>query len=500
MAIGEAGSITTNSPTENAPIEIELAEPLTDPVFALTATNNGGNQFTLRIVDQQFDADGNTTHFSFIIEEWEYHDGPHPATETINWLAIEAGVHTLPDGRIIEAGTVEADHTNSAVALTAGFTEDPVVLTSVMSENDTTTVDSDPLNITTSGFDVRLQEEEGQDRIHAEETVGWIAISPGGNDTVSGTAETYDFVDENVDVFGLGTSFEDAVVLAETQTIRGGDTATVVIDSQTDSTVGVFIEEEQSNDSEVNHIDEIVGIVAFEDGLIPCFTEGTRIRTPGGDQKIEHLRAGSCVSVCAQGKPELPPSAEILRVFQRHIDAATLTAFPKLRPVRILAGALNGTLPKQDLLVSRQHRMLVSSQVAKRMFGVPDVLIPAIKLTAMPGIFVDQSIEEVTYFHLLLERHEVVFAEDTPTESLYPGPGALDAIAPAARAEILTIFPELSRSNYTPAPARPMPERRQQKRLVARLTKNRKPILDDAVGQDRSIGRARNRKRFAMSD
>jgi len=52
MAIGEAGSATAHSPTENVPITVTLTEPLTDPVFALSATKNGGNQFAWRITDQ----------------------------------------------------------------------------------------------------------------------------------------------------------------------------------------------------------------------------------------------------------------------------------------------------------------------------------------------------------------------------------------------------------------------------------------------------------------
>lgn len=94
-------------------------------MFALSATNNGGNQFELRVTDQTLDANGNTTAFTFIIEEWEYLDGAHPVTETINWLAIEEGVHTLPDGRIIEAGTVLADNTNSSVTLAGEFSTPP---------------------------------------------------------------------------------------------------------------------------------------------------------------------------------------------------------------------------------------------------------------------------------------------------------------------------------------------------------------------------------------
>ncbi|MEJ8561887.1 hypothetical protein QTO30_12140 [Yoonia sp. GPGPB17] len=103
MAIGEAGSITTGSPVANQPITVNLTEALDDPVFAFSATSNGSDDFTIRLTGQTFDADGNTTSFTFIIEEWEYLDGPHPAVETVNWLAIEEGVHTLPDGRTIEA-------------------------------------------------------------------------------------------------------------------------------------------------------------------------------------------------------------------------------------------------------------------------------------------------------------------------------------------------------------------------------------------------------------
>ncbi len=473
MAIGEAGSITTNSPGENDPITVTLTEPLTNPVFALSATNNGGNQFVLRITDQTLDADGNTTAFTFIIEEWEFLDGPHPAFETINWLAIEEGVHTLPDGRIIEAGTVSADNTNSSVSLAGGFADPPVVLTSVMSENDTTTVDSDPLNITASGFNVRLQEEENEDGAHANETVGWIAIQAGG-DGSSGTANAFGGVDENTDVLGLGATYTNGVVLAETQTINGGDTATVVIDSQTATTVGVFIEEETSQDAETGHVNETVGIVAFEDGLIACFSRGTRITTDNGDVPVEALTSRDAIKVFGPKAKKAP----VLHVMQRDFAASELARNPQLYPVRIKAGALGSDLPARDLLVSRQHRMLVASQVATRMFGTSQVLIPAIKLTTLPGIFVDETVNSITYFHLLLDTHHVIYAENAPTESLHLGTEALRAMTPQARDEIAAIFPGILNDCFRPDRARNIPTCRRQKRLVQRLRKNRKLVLE----------------------
>lgn len=485
MAIGEAGSISTSSPIANQPITVTLDQPLTDPVFAFTGTGNG-DDYTIRLVDQTLDADGNTTSFSFIIEEWEYLDGVHAETETINWLAIEEGVHTLPDGRIIEAGTTSISstgrNTGGSETFSAGFTSPPVVLTSVMSNNDSTTVDSDPSNITSTGFDITLQEEEAQNSVHSAETIGWIAIQPGG-DGSSGTANNSgNSVTHNVSTLGLGAAFSNGVVLAETQTIDGPDTATVTIASQTNSTVGVFIDEEQSSGNETRHTTEVVGIVAFEDGLIPCLTVGTLIRTPTGDRPIETLSAGDRITSFACGTSEGKGVTRLLRVFRRRIGPGTLASNPKLLPVRIQEGALGLGLPSRDLLVSRQHRMLVSSRIAARMFGTTDVLIPAIRFTELPGVYVDDSVDDVEYFHLLFDRHEVIFAEDAPTESLFTGPQALKALTAEARHEILTLFPELNNDAHTPNPVFPIPNARLQKQLIARHVLNSRSLLQTFPG------------------
>ena len=448
MAIGESGSVVTAvGSTANPPtFTVSLSEPLTDPVFAFTSTATGPDGFTIRLTGQTLDGDGNTTDFTFILEEWEYLGGEHPASETINWLAIEEGVHTLPDGRTIEAGTSSvsssAQNTGSSETFSANFTEPPVVLTSVMSNNDSATLDSDPSNITASGFELTLQEEEGvfapggDDGAHSAEIIGWIAIQAGGNST-SGTANVSgNSVTDAVSTISLGDTFTNAIVLAETQTLDGGDTATVVIDSQTTSTVTVSIKEEQSLNSETNHTTEVVGIVAFEDGLITCFTSGTKIAVPGGTHAIEELAIGDRVLT----KDRTPQA--ICWIGRRKYTAHQLEQNPKLRPVRILAGALGQGLPKRDMLVSRQHRMLLQSRIAERMFGKSEVLVSAIKLTGLPGIFVDEAVHSVDYVHLLFQQHEIIYAEGTLTESLFTGPEALKSVSAEARQEILTIFPE----------------------------------------------------------
>lgn len=206
--------------------------------------------------------------------------------------------------------------------------------------------------------------------------------------------------------------------------------------------------------------------------IVPvCFCRGTRIETKGGLQRVENLLSGDLVRR-ADGS-----FAELCRVFHTALGADALHQNPKLRPVRIMAGALGNGLPQRDLLVSRQHRMLVTSKIAERMFGHKDVLVPAIKLTALPGIFEEVPVQAVDYYHLLFDEHEVIFAEGAPTESLFTGPEALKAVGADARSEIMSLFPELADMSATPQPARFIPCGRLQKQLIYRHAKNQKPIL-----------------------
>lgn len=207
---------------------------------------------------------------------------------------------------------------------------------------------------------------------------------------------------------------------------------------------------------------------------ITCFVRGTSIETEHGPMPVEELRSGNKL-LTADG------SFKVLRIsMNRKLYAQEVINNPKLAPVRIMAGALGNGMPKRDLLVSRQHRMLVSSKICERMFGQPDALIAAIKLTELPGIFVEPAHQDVEYFHLLLDRHEVIFAEGAPTESFFAGPEALKSMRPEAREEILTILPEINAIDHSPEPACYIPSGKLQKNLVARHIKNNRPLYRTA--------------------
>lgn len=213
------------------------------------------------------------------------------------------------------------------------------------------------------------------------------------------------------------------------------------------------------------------GTLDLDDGdVVPCFTRGVMIATPDGPVPVETLRVGDLVLTRDHGPQP------VRWIGSRRLDAVDLAHRPNLRPVRIAAEALGKRIPAEDLLVSPQHRMLVQSKIAHRMFGAPEVLAAARQLLELDGVEIAGDVESVEYFHILFDRHEVVSANGALSESLYPGPMAMKGVGPVARREITELFPELLRVDFAPASARPLVAGRQARKLVARHIENRKPL------------------------
>ncbi|TRD15522.1 Hint domain-containing protein [Palleronia caenipelagi] len=205
---------------------------------------------------------------------------------------------------------------------------------------------------------------------------------------------------------------------------------------------------------------------------VVCFTRGTLIRTFDGDRPIEELVPGDRVLTLDFGYQPLK------WIGGRVLSRQMLDQHPRLTPIRIRAGALGPGLPQADLLVSPQHRILVRSAIALRMFGTAEVLIPANKLLVLPGIDIAEDASGVEYIHMLFDRHQVVFSNGAPSESLFTGPQALKAVSPEARAEIQAIFPEICDPDFHPVPARLIPEKgKLMKQLAQRHAKNHKALI-----------------------
>lgn len=167
-----------------------------------------------------------------------------------------------------------------------------------------------------------------------------------------------------------------------------------------------------------------------------CFTAGTRIDTPDGVRRIENLRVGEKVLTADSG----PQPIRWLE--SSHLDPDRLKENPTMRPVRISAGSLGPGIPKRDLLVSQQHRILISGPKVEILFGAPEVLVAAKHLCSWPGIQIDMSDEPVTYLHILLDQHEILTAEGAQAESLFLGDEALHSLSSDALQELADIFPD----------------------------------------------------------
>ncbi|WP_324753452.1 Hint domain-containing protein [Roseovarius sp. Pro17] len=170
-------------------------------------------------------------------------------------------------------------------------------------------------------------------------------------------------------------------------------------------------------------------------GGVICFTPGTRIDTPDGPKLVEELREGDHVQTKDSG------AEEIQWIGSRRMTGARLFAMPKLRPIRIRAGALGGKRPDEELLVSPEHRMLVQGDVARTLFNTPEVLISAKDLVNSDTIKVDLAVREVTYIHLLLPSHQILWANGVETESFHPASVALSTLDEADRLRLLARYP-----------------------------------------------------------
>lgn len=168
-----------------------------------------------------------------------------------------------------------------------------------------------------------------------------------------------------------------------------------------------------------------------------CFTPGTLIATPHGQQPVEFLQAGDLVITADNG---VQP---IRWVGSSKVSGARLYAKPHLRPIKISKGALGNDLPEQDMWVSPQHRMHLTSRHTSLLLGEPEVLVPAKSLINDQTILVDHSVKSVDYIHILFDQHELVFANSALSESFFPGINALKTIDGPAQCEVFQIFPDL---------------------------------------------------------
>ena len=96
------------------------------------------------------------------------------------------------------------------------------------------------------------------------------------------------------------------------------------------------------------------------------------------------------------------------------------------------------------MTVSPQHRILVNSRIAQRMFGEDGALIAAKKLTWLDGVDEVCPDEGIEYYHILCDAHQIIEANGTASETMLVGPQTTRMLSDIQKDEIRTAVPALA--------------------------------------------------------
>jgi PKD repeat protein len=259
-ALVEVGNLTVDYVWKRITFRQVFVDPI---VVATPLSSNDFAPATIRLRNV------GPTGFDIRVEEWAYLDGVH-LPETVSYLAMERGPHTLGTGIRVEAGRLATNlvskTTWAAVSFQQGFQVAPVVLTAVTSVNEADAVITRVKGRTAQGFQVRMQEQLNNVQSHATESIDYIAWEPSAG-TVDGllfeVKTTPDVVTDQVYTLQFTESFlTPPMFLAGMQTTDGADPATLRWDNKTQSQVAIEVQEEASRTHGLNHTTEVVGYMA----------------------------------------------------------------------------------------------------------------------------------------------------------------------------------------------------------------------------------------------
>ena len=136
-----------------------------------------------------------------------------------------------------------------------------------------------------------------------------------------------------------------------------------------------------------------------------CFMRGTSIRTVNGDRNVEDLKIGDLLPTMFGGNR---PIQWIGRHSTKKSDPSKSWVKDAL-PVRIAHSAMAPNVPQADLFVTQSHALFFDG-----------VLVPAgcmINGTTIT-LYDAREYDELEFYHIKLESHDVIYAEGAPCETL----------------------------------------------------------------------------------
>ncbi len=132
----------------------------------------------------------------------------------------------------------------------------------------------------------------------------------------------------------------------------------------------------------------------------PCFAEGTKLRTARGEVAVEALAVGDEMPTRLGGG-----AARVVWTGFRRVDCRRHPRPQDVMPVRVRKGAFAAGVPARDVVLSPDHAVFQGG-----------VLIP-VRYLVNDATIVQETVAAVTYWHVELERHDVIEAAGLAVES-----------------------------------------------------------------------------------
>lgn len=265
--VGEAGTMDVDGSWQT----ILLNETYLDPVIiAGPPTTKDAKPGRIRIRNVK------SGSFEVKLDSWDYLNDRR-SKEKASYFVIESGKHELEDGTKIIAKNGRLNHHFRRIGFGEHFSSNPVVFSQVVSDVGPSAVTTRIEDVQTGSFGVQIQEEEGNDGQHSVERVSFLAVERVGNAdsdrlVASGVLE----MNSQTTSINIADRFSTLpVLLANMQTFRGPDTATVRVANRTPNGANLFIEEEVSKDTESSHTTETIGFLALAPGSVKAIADGS---------------------------------------------------------------------------------------------------------------------------------------------------------------------------------------------------------------------------------